>query len=149
MIAIRKMSRNDIPILYDMALRAFAPDYEKFGKYPPAINIKKKCFLPPRILGITILESDVIIGGAFVLALGRKGEIGNIFLDPIYQHKSFGKQALQMIEKAHPRVQEWKLDTPAENHGLHRFYESLGYVRVGEGKDEKSGIAVYKYQKTI
>jgi len=55
------MSKSDIPILWEVALRAFAPDYERFGVYPPMINLKKKRFLPPRIFGKTILESDTII----------------------------------------------------------------------------------------
>lgn len=142
------MSKEDVPILYKMALRAFASDYDQFGVYPPMINTKKKRFLPPRIFGITILESNTIIGGSFVAAFGKKGEIGNIFLDPIYQHKNYGRQALQMIENAYPKVQKWKLDTPVVNQGLHRFYESLGYVKCGEGKDEKSEIAIIKYEKT-
>lgn len=149
MITVRKMSKSDIPILWETALRAFAPDYERFGVYPPMINLKKKRFLPLRIFGKTILESDTIIGGAFVVGFGKKGEIGTIFIDPIYQHKNYGKQAIQIIEKAYPKVQKWKLDTPAENLGLHRFYESLGYVKSGEGKDEKSGIAVFRYEKTV
>ena len=149
MITVRKMSKNDISILWEMALRAFAPDYERFGVYPPMINLEKKRFLPPRIFGKTILEGNKIIGGAFVVGFGKKGEIGTIFIDPIYQHKDYGKQAIQIIEKAYPKVQKWKLDTPAENYGLHRFYESLGYVKSGEGKDEKSGIAVFRYEKTV
>ena len=149
MITVRKMLKSDIPILWETALRAFTPDYERFGVYPPMINLKKKRFMPPRIFGKTILESDTIIGGAFVVGFGKKGEIGTIFIDPIYQHKDYGKQALQIIEKAYPKVQKWKLDTPAENHGLHRFYESLEYVKIGEGKDEKSGIVVFQYEKTV
>ena len=52
MIMIRKMSKEDVPILYKMALRAFASDYDQFGVYPPMINTKKKRFLPPRIFAI-------------------------------------------------------------------------------------------------
>lgn len=149
MIKIRKMLKSDIPVLYEIALRAFAPDYERFGVYPPMMNVKKKRFSPPRIFGKTILESDTIIGGAFVAGLGKKGEIGTIFIDPVYQHKDYGKQAIHAIEKAYPKVKKWNLDTPAMNHGLHRFYESLGYVKSGEGKDEKSGIDVLKYEKIV
>lgn len=54
-----------------------------------------------------------------------------------------------MIEKACPKIQKWRLDTPAENYELHRFYESLGYVKKGEGKDRKSSIAIFRYEKTI
>ena len=149
MITVRKMTKGDIAVLYEVALLAFAPDYARFGKYPPMMNLKKKQFVPPRIFGKTILEGDTIIGGAFVAGFGKKGEIGTIFIAPVYQHKGYGKQALQIIEKAYPKVRKWKLDTPAANDGLHRFYESLGYVKIGEVKDKKSGIAVFQYEKTI
>jgi len=39
MLSIRKMQKNDIRILYDIALRSFQPDYEKYGVYPPLINL--------------------------------------------------------------------------------------------------------------
>lgn len=51
-----------------------------------------------------------------------------------------------MIEKMYPKVQRWKLETPAESYGLHRFYESLGYVKTGE---RKSNLLGFVYEKTI
>lgn len=149
MITVRKMTKSDVPVLYEIALRAFAKDYERFGQYPPVINLKKKRFLPPLIFGRTFLEGDKIIGGAFAAGFGKKGEIGAIFIGPMYQHKNYGKKAIRLIEKSYPKVRKWKLDTPAEHIGLHRFYESLGYVKISEGKDAKSGIAVFRYEKTV
>ena len=45
------------------------------------------------------------------------------------------------------KVKKWKLETPAESYGLHKFYESLGYVKVGEMNDR--GMRGFKYEKTI
>lgn len=149
MISIRKMQKEDIEILYSIALRSFQPDYEKYGVYPPVINLKRKNFLPPLIFGKTILSDDIVIGGAFVSGLGKKGEIGSIFIEPIQQHKGYGKQAMLLIEAMYPNVKKWKLDVLAENYGLHTFYESLGYVKIGEMKDKKSGLSGFVYEKTI
>ena len=66
---------------------------------------------------------------------GKKGIFGSIFLDPHQQGKGYGKQAMLMIEKLYPKVIRWKLDTPSESHGLHKFYESLGYIKTGEMDD--------------
>jgi GNAT superfamily N-acetyltransferase len=143
------MERNDVGVLYDIALRAFLPDYEKYGVYPPLIKEKTKSFLPPRLFGKTILFDDIIIGGAFVVGLLSKGEIGAIFLDPNHQNKGYGKQIMLMIEKLYPKVRRWKLDTPAESYGLHRFYESLGYVKIGEMEDKKSGMKGFIYERRI
>ncbi len=108
MITLRKMRKRDVPGLYEMAIRSFQPDYEKFGVYPPFIKVKNKGFLPPLILGC---------------------------------------QVISVIEKQYPRVKTWKLETPADNTGLHRFYESLGFVKTGEMKDPKSGMVGYVYEK--
>ena len=149
MILIRKMMKNDVPILYDIALRSFQPDYNKYGFYPPLIKEKTKRFLPPLMFGKAILADDTIIGGAFVLGIGKKGEIGAIFIDPVHQKKGYGKQAMLMIEKLYPRIKKWKLDVLAENDHLHGFYESLGYKRAGEITDKTSGLTGFVYEKTL
>jgi len=149
MVSIRKMKKDDVEILYGIALRSFQPDYEKYGLYPPVINLKRKKFLPPLIFGKTILVDDIIIGGAFVIGLGKKGEIGSIFIDTLPQHKGYGKQAMLMIETLYPRVKRWKLDVLAENYHLHGFYESLGYKKTGEMRDKASGLNGFAYEKII
>lgn len=147
MVSIKKMQKDDVEVLYDIALRSFQPDYEKYGVYPPLINLKRKRFLPPLIFGKTILADDMIIGGAFVAGLGKKGEIGSIFIDPLQQHKGYGKQAMLIIEEIYTDVKKWKLEVLADKYELHTFYESLGYVKTGEMKDKKSGVSGFIYEK--
>ena len=149
MIVLRKMMKNDVLTLYDMALRSFQPDYNKYGFYPPLIKEKTKSFLPPLLFGKVILADDTIIGGAFVVGIGKKGEIGTIFIDPVHQKKGYGKQAMLMIEKLYPRIKKWKLDVLAENYHLHGFYESLGYKRVGKMTDKTSGLNGFVYEKSF
>ena len=143
------MMRNDVPTLYDMALRSFQPDYTKYGFYPPFIKEKTKNFLPPLMLGKVILAHDTIIGGAFVVSFGKKGEIGTIFIEPVHQKKGYGRQAMLEIEKLYPRIKKWKLDVLAENNHLHGFYESLGYKRIGEMTDKASGLNGFVYEKSL
>jgi len=149
MVSIRKMQKEDVEILYNIALRSFQPDYEKYGVYPPLINLKSKKFLPPIMFGKSILKDNTIIGGAFVTGLGKKGEIGAIFIDTTQQHKGYGKQAMLLIEETYPNVKKWKLETPAESLELHTFYENIGYVKTGEMKDKKSGMIGFIYEKII
>ena len=149
MLSIRKMQKNDIDTLFNIALRSFQRDYEKYGVYPPLIRLRKKKFLPPRIFGKTIIDDDIIIGGAFVVGFGKRGEIGAIFLDPNYQQKGYGNQIMSMIESLYPKVKRWKLETPTESYGLHRFYESIGYVKTGEKVYSRSGVKGFVYEKTI
>lgn len=143
------MQKNDVTILYDIALSAFQPDFEKYGVYPPLLKQKQKSFLPPLMLGKTILSDEKIIGGAFILAIGQKGEIGSIFIDPAEQRKGYGHYAMSAFEQMYPGVRNWKLETPSESYHLHRFYESLGYIKTGEMKERKSGINCFIYEKVV
>lgn len=143
------MNKNDVPVLYEIALRAFQGDYEKYGVYPPLLKQKQKQFFPPLMFGKVILVDNAMIGGAFVVGIGKKGEIGAIFIDPIHQGKGLGQQIMLTIEKQYPKVKKWKLETPGESFGLHRFYESLGYIKVGEMKDSKSGMIGFVYEKEL
>ena len=138
-----------MPTLYAMALRSFQPDYHQYGLYPPFIREKTKSFLPPLMLGKVILADDTIIGGAFVVGIGKKGEIGAIFIDPVHQKKGYGKQAMLEIEKRYPRIKKWKVDVLAEKTHLHGFYESLGYARIGEMTDNASGLNGFVYEKSL
>ena len=134
-------------MLYNIALRAFEPDYKQYGVYPPLLKQKQKRFLPPLIFGKTFHIDNAIIGGAFVVGIWKKGEIGAIFIDPSYQNKGYGRQAMSCIEKMYPKVRKWKLETPSESYNLHNFYESLGYIKIDEKKEPKSGIIVFIYEK--
>ena len=147
MVSIRKMRKSDVDILFNIALLAFQPDSEKYGMYPPLLRIEQKKFLPPLKFGKVLIVDDVIVGGAFVLAFGKKGVLGSIFLDPDQQGKGYGRQAMLAIEKLYPKVSRWKLETPAESYGLHKFYESLGYVKTGEMEDR--GMRGFVYEKII
>lgn len=149
MISLRKMTKQDVPVLYEMALRAFQPDHEKYGVYPPLLKTKRKQFLPPLLFGQTILLDETIIGGTFVVGLGKKGEIGAIFLDPAYQGQGYGRQAMSAIEAQYPKVKTWKLETPGESLGLRRFYEDLGFQKTSEMKDPKSGMVGFVYEKSM
>ena len=149
MLSVRKMEKGDIGALFAIALRAFQPDYEKYGVYPPLLKLKRRRFMPPRIFGKTILADGQMIGGAFVAGFGRKGQIGAIFIDPSEQQKGYGRQVMLRIEALYPKVRIWKLETPGGSAHLHRFYESLGYRKAGEWVDKKSGMKGFKYEKII
>jgi len=149
MLLIKKLQKNDMETLFSIAVRSFEPDYYKYGVYPPLLNMKRKKFSPPRIFGKAIFANNTIVGGAFILAFGKKGEIGAIFIDPNEQHKGYGKQVMIMIEEMYPKVRRWKLETPGESYGLHRFYESVGYIKAGEWSDKKSGMLAFQYEKAI
>ena len=53
-------------------MRAFKPDYEKYGVYPPLLKAENKSFLPLIMFGKVILADDQELGGIFAVAMGKK-----------------------------------------------------------------------------
>jgi hypothetical protein len=41
------------------------------------------------------------------------------------------------------------LETPSERLGLHRFYESLGYVKIKEKEYKKAGMRGFVCEKNV
>ena len=60
--------------------------------------------------------------------------VGTIYIDPDYQNRGIGSEALKFIENQFSNVKIWSLDTPYKSYTNHHFYEKLGYSRVGEEK---------------
>jgi ribosomal protein S18 acetylase RimI-like enzyme len=80
-----------------------------------------------------IVDGDQIIGGIIVFDMGGGHFVlGRIWIDPAYQDRGIGKQAIQFIEQAHPQAKKWTLDTPAWAVRNHHFYEKAGYVKTRE-----------------
>lgn len=75
-------------MLYEMALRAFKSDYEKYGVYPPLIKTEKKGFFLPLMFGKVILADDKVIG-VCVFAHGSNGILRseNIYLYPKVRYR--------------------------------------------------------------
>ena len=97
-----------------------------------------------------ILEDGQIIGGAIVFDNGG-GHIylGRIYIDPDYQNRGIGAQAMRLIEQAYPSARRWTLETPLWALRNQHFYERQGYVKVGEQRVEGEDQADVVYEKLI
>jgi GNAT superfamily N-acetyltransferase len=96
-----------------------------------------------------ILDDKRIIGGFIVFNQGGGVcHLGRIYLDPDFQDRGIGGQAIEFIEKLFPAAKKWTLDTPSWAVRNHHFYEKHGYVKVGEqplGPD----MVLFLYEKVI
>lgn len=81
----------------------------------------------------TIYCDDKIIGGADIR---RRSEnhyrLNRIYIDPSFQNKGLGYQAILLIEKNYKDAKIWDLDTPQYSYGNQHLYEKLGYKKVSE-----------------
>ena len=95
-----------------------------------------------------IVDERQCIGGMVVFELGQEHHhLDVIFLDPAYQNRGIGTQAMQFIEQTHP-ASRWTLDTPQWAVRNQHFYEKLGYVKKNEHEDE-DGTPLIAYEKRI
>jgi GNAT superfamily N-acetyltransferase len=78
-----------------------------------------------------ILADGQIVGGMIVFKPGPDTMVlGRIYVDPDFQDRGIGTQAMAWVEAQYPGAQTWRLDTPTWATRNHHFYEKLGYKRV-------------------
>jgi len=78
----------------------------------------------------------------------RRYRLNRIFIDPARQDLGIGRFCVRRIEELFPEAEEWDLDTPHLSFRNHHLYESLGYVKVGESRQEGS-LVLYEYRKAM
>jgi ribosomal protein S18 acetylase RimI-like enzyme len=85
----------------------------------------------------SILVEEQLIGGIILTLTGNRfGRIDRIFIDPAFQRKGLGSEVIRLVEKAHPSVTTWDLETSPRQKGNLHFYEKLGFERKSETEDE-------------
>jgi GNAT superfamily N-acetyltransferase len=84
-----------------------------------------------------ILLDDRLIGGAIVFTYPRgRYYLARIFIDPDYQGRGLGAQAMDGLLALYPEARVWNLETPPWNRRTTAFYRKLGFQVVREtGKD--------------
>lgn len=152
MVILKQAIEQDAEILRDIALKAFQDDYMIYGSMPPEIdtiswhksNIKDGMYYK-------IIFEDKIVGGIKLFNLGNLHfRLGSIFIEPNYQNKKIGTEAIRHIESEHSNVKKWSLDTPYKSYRNHYLYEKLGYEKVGEEyPEEGKNFCLYIYEKQI
>lgn len=84
-----------------------------------------------------ILVEEHLVGGVILTLTGNRfGRIDRIFIDPAYQGRGFGSEVIRLVEKAHPSVTTWDLETSQRQKGNFHFYEKMGFERTFETEDE-------------
>jgi len=77
-----------------------------------------------------ILLGDRIVGGLIVAADPEKYPEENfwrIFVEPTYNDRGIGQEAIRQLYRLHPDVKRWRLGTPAFHVKNRHFYEKMGF----------------------
>ena len=98
-----------------------------------------------------ILLDDRIVGGLIVFDMGQgKYELGRIWVDPHFQNRGIGQQAIRLMLEAFPEATKWTLGTPSWAARNQHFYEKMGFVKVRETEvDPELGWSGIEYELVV
>lgn len=150
MIRFAKAEDEDAKKLTEVQIKTFDDDSRRFfgqpsGGPPGYDSVAWQKMIMKKGSYYKILDEDRIIGGIIVFRV-KPGHynLGRIYIDPEYQNKGIGTQAMKFIESTFKDGQKWTLGTPKLAYRSHHFYEKLGYVRIGD-----DGPDGYLYEKRV
>jgi len=99
-----------------------------------------------------IMLGKVLVGGVIVAADAEKYHMENfwrIFIEPMYQDRGIGEEAMRQIYRLHPNVRRWRLGTP-EFHAKNRhFYERMGFTYLETWKPEHTWFRSVEYENVL
>ena len=95
-----------------------------------------------------ILFNGQIVGGIIIFELGEKRyELGRMWVDPDFQNRGIGQQAVRQMFEAFPEAEQWVLGTPSWAIRNQHFYEKLGFEKVRETEvDPNLGWSGFEYE---
>lgn len=98
----------------------------------------------------TVLYGGQIVGGIIVV---DKGEgvyrLKRIFITPAAQNEGIGSACIRFLENHFPHAVKWTLDTPDWAYRSQRFYEKVGYTKLGETLLDDVGLRLFDYHKKM
>lgn len=152
MAVIIPAEEKDATGLRNICIKAFEEDKKLYGTAPP--NMEKVTWHRQNIesgLYYKIIEEGKIVGGIKLFNSGKGHmRLGTIYIDPGYQNKHIGTEAITIIEREFPDINKWSLDTPYKSYRNHHFYEKLGYKKIAEEHPEQNKeFTLFIYEKNM
>ncbi|WP_192929840.1 GNAT family N-acetyltransferase [Alkaliphilus serpentinus] len=148
---IERTNPKDAEKLWKIQRRAFLDDFKKYqdpmNPYNETLErLKEKIH---DFIYYTIYIDELIIGGADIRKKSQTHyRLNRIYIDPTYQNKGYGFNAIKFIEESLPNASIWDLDTPHLSFSNQHLYEKLGYKKVGEHKISEK-LTLIDYMKKI
>ena len=140
-------------VAYKIQRAAFKPLYEKYrdDDTDPYLESKENVlrkYMREGTSGYIFIADTKPVGAVRINIdeLNRSGRISALCVLPQYQCMGIAQYALLEIERRHPDINKWSLDTILQEAGNCHLYEKLGYRRNGktEAINEKMTLVFYE-----
>lgn len=107
-------------------------------------------FNEPQTTYYFISGNSEILGVVRVFLIdNHTARISPISILPQHQNKGYAQKAMFELERIHPNVTQWQLDTIKQEEKLKYFYEKLGYIATGKEEEIKPGMTIVYYTKQV
>ena len=153
-IEIIRFKESDIDTVYTIQQMAYKPLYEKYHDdgSNPYMESKETVFRKYMRAGTTgylfVLDGTAV--GAVRINIDdadKSGRVSALGVLPQYQGRGIAQEALLEIERMHPEVERWFLDTIQEEAGNCHLYEKIGYKKSGRTEVINERMTLVFYEK--
>lgn len=152
-IVVSRFRACDIDTVYKIQRAAFRPLYDQYHDdgTSPYLEDKEtvlRKYTREGTVGYLILCDGTAAGAVRVSTDDdNSARISALCVLPEYQGRGISQRALLEIEKRHPGVERWFLDTILQEAGNCHLYEKLGYKRTGKTEMINEKMTLVRYEK--
>jgi ribosomal protein S18 acetylase RimI-like enzyme len=147
---------EDLATLMEIHTRAFARESVEYGVVlPGSDDLEWHQYNFEHNVYFKIMEDERIVGSVVVVNKGD-GEyfLDTLSVDPEFQHRGIGQQAIAFIESHFADAKRWSLHVTPRNVRNQNFYERLGYRRCGtviymNPETGETWIPLWDYEKLV
>ena len=152
-IRVSRFRNCDIDTVFEIQRTAYKPLYEKYhdDNSNPYMESKETVlhkYTRAGTLGYIFFIDATAVGAVRINIddVSKSGRVSALCVLPQYQGRGIAQAALLEIEKLHPDVERWFLDTILEEPGNCHLYEKIGYKKTGKTEviNEKMTLVFYE-----
>ena len=152
-IEVSRFRECDIDTVFEIQRSAYKPLYEKYrddssNPYTESKETVLRKYTRAGTSGYLFIVDGTAAGAVRINIdnVNKCGRVSALCVLPQYQGKGIAQTALLEIEKLHPDVEKWFLDTILEEPGNCHLYEKIGYKRTGKTEviNEKMTLVFYE-----
>lgn len=153
-IVVSRFSENDLNTVFEIQQAAFRPLYEKYhddgsNPYMESKETILRKYTRAGTSGYLFLLDGKAVGAVRINIddVNKTGRVSALCVLPQYQGRGIAQRALLEIERLHPDVKRWVLDTILEEAGNCHLYEKAGYRKTGKTERINEKMTLVYYEK--
>ena len=153
-IEVVRFRESDIDAVYAIQRAAYGPLYEKYrddgsNPYTESRETVLQKYTREDTAGYLFLAGGEATGAVRVRldAETQTARVSALCVLPRFQGRGVAQKALLEIERLHPDIETWRLDTILEEPGNCHLYEKLGYKQTGRTEPLRENMTLVYYEK--